>query len=190
MAVAWPHGFEIDFVRNPFSGSAAWFLFLNQNSWKNPWHQKNFIVKARFSIYCNLIIRTADLSEDIPIVLYRLKDYNEKFEDFPKKGTKQCYFQETNDKTAENIFQFLFLKSFTNSSDSGLSKEGPSFCFGEFLSFFRLISTYWLWIWKFERLKIRHLEMEIFSLRYNLRIILVVRLINLYAVDLSNIWRH
>ena len=51
MAVAWPHGFEIDFVRNPFSGSAAWFLFLNQNSWKHPWHQNNFIVKARFSIF-------------------------------------------------------------------------------------------------------------------------------------------
>ena len=28
MAVAQPLGFEIDFVRNPFSGSAAWFFVI------------------------------------------------------------------------------------------------------------------------------------------------------------------
>ena len=28
MDVAWPLGFEIDFVRNPISGSAAWFFVI------------------------------------------------------------------------------------------------------------------------------------------------------------------
>ena len=28
MDVAGPYGLEIDFVRNPFSGSAAWFFFI------------------------------------------------------------------------------------------------------------------------------------------------------------------
>ena len=28
MAIARPYGFEIDFVRNPFSGSAAWFFVI------------------------------------------------------------------------------------------------------------------------------------------------------------------
>ena len=28
MAVAWPYGFEIDFLRNPIFGSASWFFVI------------------------------------------------------------------------------------------------------------------------------------------------------------------
>ena len=53
MAVAQPLDFEIDFVKNPISGLAAWFyviilkfiftaIFEIKNHEKNPWHQKNF----------------------------------------------------------------------------------------------------------------------------------------------------
>ena len=51
MAVGRPYGFEIDFVRNPITGSAAWFfviilkfiftaIFKIKIHEKNPWHQK------------------------------------------------------------------------------------------------------------------------------------------------------
>ena len=61
MAVAWPYGFEINFVRDLISGSAAWFsviilkfiftpIFKIKIDEKNiPWHQKNFIFEPRFS---------------------------------------------------------------------------------------------------------------------------------------------
>ena len=60
MAVARLYGCEVDFVRNPFSGSAAWFfiiilqfiftpIFEIKIFAKNPLHQKNFIFEAPFS---------------------------------------------------------------------------------------------------------------------------------------------
>ena len=58
MAVAWPGGFEIDFVRNPISGSAEWFFVIimfhfythlrNQNLWKKIFDTKKIIFKSRF----------------------------------------------------------------------------------------------------------------------------------------------
>ena len=45
MAVARPNGYKIDFVRNPISGSAAWFLFLSLNSFLNPFLKSKFMKK-------------------------------------------------------------------------------------------------------------------------------------------------
>ena len=67
MAVARPYGFEIDFVWNPISGSAAWFFFIifkfiftpifgTKIHEQNPWHQKkNFIFEARFLYYTDSV---------------------------------------------------------------------------------------------------------------------------------------
>ena len=60
MAVARPYGFEIDFVRNSFPGSTAWFfviilkfiytpIFEIKIHEKNSLTPKNFTFKARFS---------------------------------------------------------------------------------------------------------------------------------------------
>ena len=52
-AVAQPLDFEIDFARNPISGSAALLFFiilkLNQKACRKfPWYQKNLISKSAF----------------------------------------------------------------------------------------------------------------------------------------------
>ena len=55
MAFARPYGFEIDFVRNPISGSAAWFFVIILEFIFTPIleikiYEKNFLIAARFSI--------------------------------------------------------------------------------------------------------------------------------------------
>ena len=54
MAVAQPLGFEIDFARNPFSGSAAWFFviilkFIFTSIFEIEIHEKKFLVPKKIS---------------------------------------------------------------------------------------------------------------------------------------------